>query len=139
MSVYPGPTPPFTNPTIDPTNFQPSRFEISAISLGATTTVTTSTAHNYVVGQLVRFLIPYTYGTYQLNNQTGYVLSLPSTTQIEVDVNTSLNYNAFDANPSFGPTPPEVLAVGDINSGIISSTGSTISTTNIPGAFRNIS
>lgn len=139
MSMFPGPTPAETNPTIQPQDYAPSLFEITDISLGRQTTVTTAEAHNYVVGQLVRFLIPLTYGTFQLNEQTGYVISIPSDTQVVVDIDTSLNYDAFVANPSYGPTPPTINAVGDINTGIISSTGSNLSTTNIPGSYINIS
>jgi hypothetical protein len=143
QSIFPGPTAAENNPAIEPQNFQPSRFPITAISLGRTTTVTLGTAfgvsNNYVVGQLVRFLIPPAYGTRQLNEQQGYVISLPSSTQVEVDINTSIGYDTFIASPTYGPTKPSMLAIGDINSGIQSSTGRNIPTTTIPGAFINIS
>lgn len=139
MSAFPGPTPPETNPTIQPQDYAPSLFEVTNITLGRQTTVTMAENHNYVIGQLVRLLVPLTYGTYQLNEQTGYVISLPSVTQVLLDIDTALNYNAFISHPSYGPTPPSINAVGDINTGIISSTGSNISSTNIPGSYINIS
>lgn len=138
-----GPQAPESNPPIEPQFYQPSEFEISAISLGTTTTVTTVQSpfgvnNNYVVGQLVRFLIPSTFGTRQLNGQVGYVIALPGTNQVTVAINTSLNYNAFIANPSYGPTKPQLIPVGDINMGQIN-TGRTGNLTYIPGSFINIS
>lgn len=138
-SAFPGPTPPYSNPPIEPENFKPSRFEISALTLGTNTTVTTSTTHNYVIGQLIRFLIPEPYGSYQLNQLTGYVVSLPSTTQVTVALNSAQNVNPFVPSPTYSLNSPQIVAVGDINSGIQSATGLSISTTTIPGSFQNIS
>jgi hypothetical protein len=139
---YPGPIAPETNPKIEPQNFQPSVFPITSISFGNSTTVTTGTAfgvsNNYVVGQQVRFNIPSTYGAQQLNGQQGYVISIPGANQVIVGINTSQGYNAFVAHPSYGPTPPQIIAIGDINSGPINPTRST-QTTYIQGAFLNIS
>lgn len=126
-SVRNGPQAPENNPPIEPQWFQPSVFPITAISFGTSTTVTTGTAfgvsNNYVVGQLVKFLIPPTYGAQQLNGQIGYVTSIPGANQVTVDINTSNNklYNAFIPSPSYGPTPPQIIAIGDINSGSINS------------------
>lgn len=143
QSIFPGPVADETNPPIEPQNFKPSRFPITAISLGRTTTVTLGSAfgvtNNYVIGQLVRFLIPNTYGTRQLNEQQGYVISIPTSNQVTVNVDTSQNCDAFIASPAYGPTAPSMMAIGDINTGIISSTGASIPTTTIPGAFQNIS
>lgn len=139
-----GPIAPQRNPPIHPEFYQPSEFVITAIGLGASTTVTTAVspfgvANNYVVGQLVRFIIPPTFGTTQLNQQTGYVISIPGANQVIVNINTSQNYNAFIASPTYGPTPPQLIPLGDINSGAINSTGRTANGTYIPGSFINIS
>lgn len=133
-----GPNAPERNPPIEPENFQPSRFVISAITLGSTTTVTTEEDHNYIIGQLVRTLIPPTYGTRQLNEQTSYVISIPADDQVVLNIN-SIAYDTFISSPTYGPTEPQIVAVGDVSSGIISSTGSSIPSTSIPGAFINIS
>lgn len=135
---FPGPTPAYTNPPIEPQNFKPSRFVISAISLGQQTTITTSVNHNYVIGQLVRILIPPTYGTIQLNEQSGYVSSIPAANEVVVQIDSS-KYSSFIASPTFGTTKPEILAIGDVNTGLISSTGRSLPTTAIPGSFQNIS
>lgn len=138
MSIFPGPQPAYTNPPIMPQNFKPSRFEITEISLGTTTTVTTSVNNNYVIGQLVRLLIQPQYGCPQLNGQTAYVTSIPSPTEVTLDLN-SQYADPFIPSPSFGPTSPQIVAVGDINSGIISTTGRIVPTTTIQGSFQNIS
>jgi hypothetical protein len=132
------PNPDYYNPPIEPQNFKPSAFDIAGITLGITTVVTTSAPHNYVIGQLIRTIIPPFYGTYQLNEQTAYVISIPSTTQVTLNLN-STGYNAFIPTPSYGPTPPQIVAVGDINTGLISSTGRILPSTALPGSFQNIS
>lgn len=132
-----GPIPLYANVPIDPQFYNPSRFNISAISLGKTTTVTASTNMNYVIGQLTRLLIPPTAGCRQLNNQQAYVISIPSATQVELALNSSIGVDAFIL-PSTS-SQPQIVPVGDINMGIISSTGRTIPTTNIPGSFINVS
>lgn len=137
-SPFPGPTPIYSNPPIQPQNFAPSRFVISNIILGLMTIVTTAVVMNYVVGQLVRLIIPKGYGCVQLNEVDGYVIEILSDDQIILDIDTSLPiFNEFI--PFNGRTPPEIVAVGDINTGIISSTGRIIAKTNVPGAFINIS
>lgn len=142
QSIFPGPIAPENNPTIEPQFFQPSRFQISAITRGVTTTVTTLPAfgvdNNYVIGQLIRFNIPPFYGIQKLDGQQGYVTSLPATNQIVVDINTSQGYDPFIPSPSYSTTPPSVVAIGDINTGSIN-TGRTNNGTSIPGRFENIS
>ena len=145
---YPGPRAPENNPTIQPGYFEPSTFPITALTRGTSTVLTLGTSFgvsaNYVVGQLVRLTIPSTYGTVQLNEAQGYVTSLPASNQITVAIDSS-NANAFVAVPSYGPTPPQVMAIGDVNSGIITSTGRSIGSgltgvpVTIPGSFINIS
>jgi len=135
-----GPKAPERNPTPTPQYYQPSDFEITALTLGASTTVTTAGNVNYVVGQQVRFLIPSFYGTFQLNNLDGFVTSVPSDTQVVVNINSS-KMNAFIANPTYGPTKPQIIAIGDVNTGQTIPTGraETMQETSIPGAFINIS
>lgn len=136
MTVISFPVPPYSNPPINPQYYQPSRFVISAIALGVTTLVTTSVDHNYVIGQEIRFIIPPYCGTRQLNELSGLVLSVPSSTQVQVDVN-STNMDPFIA--TLIPTPPQILAIGDINTGPTNTSGRTNNITYIPGSFINIS
>jgi|SRR5690242_8760987 len=136
-SEFFGPTPPFNNPPIEPQFFKPSQFFISAIVLGQTTTITTTTTHNYVVGQQVRLLIPEGFGSRQLNEQFGYIINIPSSTQFTLDLS-SYNVDPFVNNPNF-TTKPQTVAMGDVNTGLISNSGRSLPTTTIPGSFQNIS
>ena len=125
------PTGAFVRQVLYPWNYLPGVNFISAITTGTTTTITTTSNHNFVVGQEIAFRIPSTWGTTQLNslpnNSTpgspvyGYVTSLTSNTVFVCSIN-STGYTAFNSNPTVaqtvaGLTPPQVLAVGDINSG----------------------
>lgn len=111
------------------TDYLPLNVEISSITRGKTTTVVTDSAHYYAVGQLVRFHVPKPYGMEQINDLAAYVLSIPTTTSLVVDVN-SLNYTAFNSSPTYpGNTSPQVSPVGDRNN--------TTSNLTITGAFIN--
>lgn len=130
------PVPLYSNPPIEPQFYQPSRFVISAITLGATTTVTTTVDHNYVIGQLVRLLIPPSFGCRQLNERSGILLSIPSSTQMVLDIY-SAGGDAYIA--SSAPTQAQTVSVGDYNSGVINTNGRSTTGTFIPGSFLNIS
>jgi hypothetical protein len=130
------PIPPYQNVPITPQYYQPSRFVISGITLGMTTLVTTSVNHNYVIGQLCRLIIPPSFGTRQLNEQQGYVVSIPNPNQVVLNIN-SIGMDAYIA--SNATTVAQILAIGDVNYGFISNTGNVISNQLIPGSFENIS
>ena len=135
-----GPIAPFSNPPIQPEYFQPWRFVIEDILLGPTTTVTITipsiTTLNYIVGQQVRLLIPPTFGCRQLNNQTAFVISVNLPDQVILDINSSGGDPYISSSAT---TPAQILAIGDINTGQISSTGIIINLVTIPGSFINIS
>lgn len=136
-SVISYPIPPYSNVPIESDFYQPSRFVISNITLGQTTVVTTTSNNNYVIGQEVKLIIPASFGCYQLNGLTGFVLSIPIATQVEISINSSRNVDQYIAATS--TQSPQILAIGDINQGIISTSGPIVPETNIPGAFINIS
>lgn len=142
MTVISYPIPAYSNVPIQPQNFQPRRFQISAITRGLTTVVTTTADMDYVIGQLVRLIIPPTFGIRQLNEQQGYVIELVSATQVRLDID-SRGMDALTSSPA--TTKPQILAIGDVNTGYISSTGRSIRTIDgntqieIPGSFINIS
>lgn len=130
------PIPAYSNVPIQDQFYQPSRFEISNVTLGLTTTITTTEDMNYVVGQLVRLIIPQTFGCRHLNERQGYVISIPSSNQVVLDINSS------EGNPyiaSLAITKSQIIAIGDINSGAQNSSGPTNTTTYVPGSFINIS
>lgn len=102
---------------------------IEAITTGTTTTVVTTAPHNFVVGQEIAFRIPAVWGTTQLNslpNNTTpanpiyyYVLSVTNSTTFVCNAN-STGFTAFNTNqplPVAGLQLPQVVAVGDVNTG----------------------
>lgn len=131
-----GPTPPWNNPIPQPQFYNPSQFFISGITLGWNTTVTTTKNMNYVIGQLIRLLIPNGFGCIQLNQQTGYVISIPASNQVVVTINSSQNVDQFISATL--NTQPQIVAVGDINQGV-TNTGRTNNQTYIHGSFINVS
>src|SRR6185369_6304531 len=110
--------------------YAPGQCVISGITLGTTTTIDTASAHNFVVGQEVAFRIPNDFGTVELNslpNSTtpgspiyGYVIAVTDYNTFVVNINSS-NYSAFTNNVAFNEVPgtsfPQVVAVGDVNTG----------------------
>jgi len=135
---FKGPIAPYRNVPVEPQYFQPSVFVITAISQGQTTTITTSADNNYVIGQLVRVTMPAAFGIRQINEQLAYVISIISPIQFVIDLNSS-QFDPFIAPPLHYSTLPQVMAVGDINSGVISQNGRSVPFTTIPGGFQNIS
>lgn len=103
---------------------------ISAITLGTTTTVDTTSAHNFRVGQEVAFRIPQAWGTVELNSLPntltpgspvyGYVVSVTDYNTVIVNIDSSA-FTAFNSNPTVASVPglsyPQIVAVGDVNTG----------------------
>ncbi|HAM53733.1 MAG TPA: hypothetical protein DCP92_24705 [Nitrospiraceae bacterium] len=147
---------------LNPFLYAPGVAFIEAISTGTTTTVTTTAPHNFVVGQEIAFRIPSAWGTTQLNSLPDatipgspiyyYVTSVSSTTQFVCNAN-STGFTAFNTNQTVASVPglsfPQVLAVGDVNSGGVAYSGgalypspsvngaSTINGPAISGSFVN--
>jgi hypothetical protein len=136
-NITPGPIAPENNPPINPQYYKPRKYNITAITTGLTTTITTDFPVDYVIGQLCRVLIPQAYGSIQLNEKQGYVIAIPASNQVELNINSQV-CNAFISSPVYGPTKPQILAIGDVNTGQIN-TGRTNNKTYIPGSFINIS
>lgn len=138
------PTPAYNNQTIQSQFFVPSYFQISAIAFGNPTTITVLPNFgrdcNFVVGQQVLFLIPNSYGTYQLNNKRGIVLSVPTSTTFTVNISTSSsNYSAFIASPTGERQIAQVIPSGTIDTGNTITDPQDVSLINlaIPGSFTN--
>jgi hypothetical protein len=103
---------------------------ISAITLGTTTTIDTTSAHNFVVGQEVAFRIPSQWGTTQLNSLPNvtipgspiyaYVIAVTDYNTVIVNFDSSA-FTAFTSNPTVASVPglsyPQIVAVGDVNTG----------------------
>ncbi len=103
---------------------------ISAITTGSTTTIDTTDAHNFVVGQEVAFRIPSQWGTVELNSLPntlspgspvyGYVIAVTDFNTVVVNID-STNMTAFNVNQTVASVPglsyPQIVAVGDVNTG----------------------
>ena len=132
---YPGPIALYNNLPINAQFYEPSQFFIASITNGQTTLIQTTVNHNYVVGQLCRLVIPPANLSYQLNEQTGYVISIPQANQVVLNINSSGNDNFVTTTQS---NQPQILAVGDVSQGASNTIPSTTGTY-IPGSFINIS
>ncbi len=132
------PIPAFQNLPIESQFYIPSRFVIINVTLGQTTIITTSIDHDYVIGQEIRLIIPSSFGCFQLNEFTGFVLSIPQLDQIEVSIDSSRNVDQFILS-SNTTVVAQVLAIGDVNTGAINPYGAYPTKTYIPGSFINIS
>jgi len=69
-------------------DYLPKRREISDVTLAIEPTVTTTEAHGYAVGQLVRLHVDKRYGM-DIEGKKATVLSVPTTTTFTVDYDTS--------------------------------------------------
>lgn len=121
---------PMVKKVLNPYVYAPGVNVISAITLGATTTIDTTSAHNFVVGQEVAFRVPTAWGTVQLNSLPnsvipgspiyGYVVSVTDYNTVVVSVDSSA-YTAFNSNQPFlsfsGQQFAQIVAVGDVNTG----------------------
>lgn len=124
----------FLQQVLYPYLYFPGTSVISNITTGTTTTIDTTTAHNFVVGQEVAFRIPTPWGTTQLNslpNTTipgspiyGYVIAVTDYNTVVVNIDSS-NYTLFNSNQGTGGTFvgfsglsfAQIVAVGDVNTG----------------------
>lgn len=138
-TVLSPPIPIYQNLPPEPQFYNPSRFVISDVALGQTTTVTTTINHNYVINQLIRLLIPSYFGCYQLNELLGNVISIPNPNQVIVTIDSSRNVDPYIASSITSPSVAQIVAVGDYNYGQIVPTGRIQENTNIPGSFLNVS
>jgi hypothetical protein len=134
-SPFPGPIPPYNNLPPNPEFYLPRFFYITNVVLGSTTTITTAKDMNYVIGNLIRLIIPNGFGCSALSGHTGYVLSIPAPNQVVVGIYSN-GVTPF-VNPGFN-TQPTIVPVGNINTGAINF-GRNDNKTFIPGSFRNVS
>lgn len=137
MSIFDrGPIAPYRNPPIEPQDYQPRFYSIADITRGVTTLVETDDNHDFVVGQLVRLLIPVVCKIQQVNRVQAYVSEVPAANEVVLNLNT-VNADAFVPFTGNG-TPPVIVPVGDGNLGIENPNGR-IQPLSIPGSFINIS
>src|ERR1700755_684546 len=123
------PTGAFVKRISHPFLYAPGVSVISGITTGTTTTISTSEAHNLVVGQQVAFHVPTAWGTAELNELPNliipgspiyaYVISVTNYNTFVINVDSS-SYTAYNSNQPFntvGQQVPQVVPVGDVNTG----------------------
>jgi hypothetical protein len=106
--------PSYANP--NPT-YQPAMRVISNITNAAIATVTTTFAHQYIVGTIIRLDIPLSGGMVQANQAVGTILTIPTPTTFTTDINTT-TYDTFTtATPVgiVGYQDSQVVPIGEIN------------------------
>lgn len=115
---------------LNPYLYSPGDLFISNITLGSSTTISTTTYHKMYVGQEVAFRVPARWGTYQLNSSArkgipgsplyAVVTSITDTQNVVVNIDSS-QFNAFNSNQPFasysGQSFAQMVAVGDTNMG----------------------
>lgn len=129
------PTGAYVRQVLYPWLYEPGVNYISAISLSGTNVViTTTNNHNFVVGQEIAFRIPSVWGVSGLNSLPNltvpgspvyyYVSSLQSNTQFTctaLSANVTGSFSTAGSRVAVSSVPglqlPQVLAVGDVNSG----------------------
>lgn len=98
MTIVTSPFPPFQNLPIESDFYEPNFFIISAITLGLTTTVTTSVDHNFSVGQIIRFRVPNRYKTRELDEKEAIIFSIPSSTELVCNIESN-SFTPFVSSP----------------------------------------
>ncbi len=94
--------------------FQRAMRIITAIEQGPTTLVTTSFAHQYMTGLIVRLVIPLPFGMPQINNMIGaIVVNSPTTFYIDIDSTQFYPFIIPDPYPSIGS--PQSIPVGELS------------------------
>jgi hypothetical protein len=101
---------------LSPLSFTPYVSFIVNMTLGATTTVTTSIPHGLSVGDTVRLVIPSPWGPTQISGQQGQVTAVSDITVFTVNINSSAA-TAFafptTAQAGAGVSWPQVIPFGD--------------------------
>lgn len=100
--------------------YQPAMRIINSITQANNAVVTTSFAHDYRSGDIVRIIIPSGYGMTQLNDQQSEITVTGDTT-FTLNIDTS-DYDAFVVPATFPLSyqHAQVVPIGEINSTLLS-------------------
>jgi hypothetical protein len=101
--------------------FYPRKRFITGITAAAQAVVTMSVAHDYQIGDKVRFVVPAAFGMTQMNGLTGTVTAIAAGT-ITVDINSSA-FTAFafptSAIAAAGVTFAQVVPAGEVATSLL--------------------
>ena len=92
-------------------DFYPDHQIITNITNEQNATVTTLSNHGYIVGQIIRIVVPIDFGMTQINGLTGTIISIPALNQISVDINSS-SFDQFSI-PVVITNVPQTIPVGE--------------------------
>ncbi len=102
--------------------FKPSMRIVTAITNGLPASVTTSFAHGYASGLIVRIVVPLGYGMQEINDLFGPIVVTGLTT-FDIDIDTT-NFNDFSV-PVTSPADlqyAQAVPFGEINSSVYQAT-----------------
>ena len=111
------------NEAVQYPTFQPAMRVITAITNDVNALVTTSFAHQYQTGLIIRFLIPPNFGMEGLNQLKG-IVTVVNDTQFTVDIDTN-NFDPFvipAVFPGRNATSAQSIPVGEVNELLTEST-----------------
>lgn len=99
--------------------YLPAMRIITSITQGKPAVVTTSFAHNYITGEIVRISVPTIHGDYpwgmsQINQKKGTIVVL-NDTQFSIDID-STSFDPFVTPPGSPRQRPYVVPIGEVNS-----------------------
>lgn len=132
--------------------YEPGVSYIQSIGVtGSVITVTTTSPHNFVLGQTIGFRIPPAFGTVELNALPNvqipgspkyyYVSRVTSNSQFQIQVAGASAFTAFNTNQPIASVPgldfPQVYAVGDVNTGGIQYTGGALYPSPVFPTYQN--
>lgn len=97
-----------------PSPVSPPFLVISSITNANPCMVTVTTPNSYVVGQVVRFSVPFDYGMFQINNLSGKIVAIDVTNLI---FTTNIDTTQFDVftSPSGLAQPATLSPAGSRN------------------------
>ncbi len=133
------PIPIYQNLPIHAEYYRPSVVVIANIQLGITTVVIAASAPLFVIGQEVRLIIPSNFGCEQINGKTGFIVEFLTTTRMRISIDSSRNVTPYNTSAVATIQNPQIVAIGDVNTGARNANGLSNQITFINGSFRNIS
>lgn len=112
----------------DPTTyFFPALREIAAITQAFPASVTTTFAHSYIDGIILRLYVPAAYGMTQANLQSG-TINVTSPTTFTIDIDTR-SYDPFVVpayNPNYISSPAQCVPYGEQNDTLLAAFRNTL-------------
>ena len=96
--------------------FQPAMRIVTAITNGFPASITTSFAHGYASGLIIRIVVPLGFGMEEINTLFGdIVVTSPTTFLIDIDT-TYFNTFVVPTNPPASLQSAQCIPFGEINS-----------------------